>query len=127
MRIALVSPYSWSYPGGVTRHVGALAEQFRCDGNCVRILAPFDPPGRKASMLHGGAEPQSVTVPDHFVSLGPTEGFKANGSVSNLGVAAFGLSTLLRELHTGRFDVVHIHEPVAPLIGWVAADRTKLP
>ena len=26
MRIALVSPYSWSYPGGVTRHIEALAE-----------------------------------------------------------------------------------------------------
>ena len=28
MRIALVSPYSWTYPGGVTRHIEALAEQF---------------------------------------------------------------------------------------------------
>ena len=27
MRIALVSPYSWTYPGGVTRHIEALAEQ----------------------------------------------------------------------------------------------------
>jgi phosphatidyl-myo-inositol alpha-mannosyltransferase len=29
MRVALVSPYSWSYPGGVTRHVDALL------GNCA--------------------------------------------------------------------------------------------
>ena len=28
MRIALVSPYSWTYPGGVTRHIEALAERF---------------------------------------------------------------------------------------------------
>ena len=28
MRIALVSPYSWTYQGGVNRHVEALAEQF---------------------------------------------------------------------------------------------------
>ena len=27
MRIALVSPYSWTYPGGVTRHIEALAER----------------------------------------------------------------------------------------------------
>jgi len=27
MRIALVSPYSWTYPGGVTRHIEALAEE----------------------------------------------------------------------------------------------------
>lgn len=45
MRIALVSPYSWSYPGGVTRHVEALAEQLRGDGNYVRVLAPLIDPG----------------------------------------------------------------------------------
>ncbi|HUA45609.1 MAG TPA: glycosyltransferase family 4 protein [Solirubrobacteraceae bacterium] len=127
MRIALVSPYSWSYPGGVTRHVDALARQFRAEGNYVRVLAPFDPPGRKSSILHRGAEPQPVTVPAHFVSLGPTVGLKANGAVSNLSITAFGLSTMLHELRTGRYDVVHIHEPVAPLIGWVAADRAQLP
>jgi phosphatidyl-myo-inositol alpha-mannosyltransferase len=40
MRIALVSPYSWTYPGGVTRHIEALAGQFRSDGHDVRVLAP---------------------------------------------------------------------------------------
>jgi len=127
MRVALVSPYSWSYPGGVTRHVDALAGELRAQGKFVRVLAPFDPPGRKSSMRHHGAEPQSVKVPAHFVSLGPTVGVKANGAVSNLSLTAFGLSTMLNELRTGRYDVVHIHEPVAPLIGWVAADRVHLP
>ena len=32
MRIALVSPYSWTYPGGVTRHIEALAEQLLAEG-----------------------------------------------------------------------------------------------
>ena len=32
MRIALVSPYSWSYPGGVTRHIEALAQQYLANG-----------------------------------------------------------------------------------------------
>src|SRR5262249_17742452 len=92
-----------------------------------RVLAPFDSPGRKASILHRGAEPEPVEVPEHFVSLGPTVAFKANGAVSNLSITAFGLATMLHELRTGGYDVVHIHEPVAPLIGWVAADRTRLP
>ena len=43
MRIALVSPYSWTYPGGVTRHIEALAEQFQAAGHHVRVLAPYDP------------------------------------------------------------------------------------
>ena len=45
MRIALVSPYSWTYQGGVNRHVEALAEQFIARGDHVRVLAPWDPPG----------------------------------------------------------------------------------
>ena len=32
-----------------------------------------------------------------------------------------------RELRTGGYDVVHIHEPIVPLTGWVAADWTRLP
>jgi phosphatidylinositol alpha-mannosyltransferase len=40
MKVALVSPYSWSYPGGVTRHIDALARQFIDDGHEVRVLAP---------------------------------------------------------------------------------------
>ena len=46
MRIALVSPYSWTYPGGVTRHIEALAEQYLAQGHDVRILSPVDPDDR---------------------------------------------------------------------------------
>jgi phosphatidyl-myo-inositol alpha-mannosyltransferase len=127
MRIALVSPYSWSYPGGVTRHIDALADQFIEDGHHVRVLAPFDPPDRMSAVLHRGARPQVVELPDHVISLGRTVGFKANGAVSNLSITPYGVSTLHRELRTGGYDVVHIHEPVAPLAGWVAADKTPLP
>src|SRR5436309_3283576 len=127
MRIALVSPYSWSYPGGVTRHIEALAEHFIEDGHYVRVLAPFDPPGRFSAGLHRGAHPQPVELPEYVVSLGRTVGFKANGAVSNLSVTPFGVATMHHELRTGGYDVVHIHEPVAPLTGWLATDRTRLP
>jgi phosphatidylinositol alpha-mannosyltransferase len=54
-------------------------------------------------------------------------GFKANGAVSNLSVTPHGIATMHHELRTGGYDVVHIHEPVAPLCGWVATDWTRLP
>jgi phosphatidylinositol alpha-mannosyltransferase len=127
MRIALVSPYSWTYPGGVTRHIEALAEQFLEQGHHVRVLAPFDPPDRRAAVLHRGARPQPVEAPEYLVSLGRTIGFKANGAVSNLSITPFGVATMHKELRTGGYDVVHIHEPIAPLMGWVAADKTRLP
>jgi phosphatidylinositol alpha-mannosyltransferase len=127
MRIALVSPYSWTYPGGVTRHIGALAEHFIEVGHHVRVLAPYDPSGTFSSVLHRGASPQSLDPPEYLVGLGRTVGFKANGAVSNLSITPYGVATMHRELRTGRYDVVHIHEPEAPLTGWVATDHTRLP
>jgi phosphatidyl-myo-inositol alpha-mannosyltransferase len=127
VRIALVSPYSWTYPGGVTRHIEALAEQFQRAGHHVRVLAPFDPPGTFSTVLHRGARPQALEAPDYLVPLGRTIGFKANGAVSNLSITPYGVATLQRELRTGNYDVVHIHEPVAPLISWLATDWTRLP
>jgi phosphatidylinositol alpha-mannosyltransferase len=127
MRIALVSPYSWTYPGGVTRHIEALAGSFLAAGHEVRVLAPFDPDDRLAAALHRGAKPQPRPAPDYLVPLGRSVGFKANGAVSNLSVTPHGVSTMSRELRTGGYDVVHIHEPVAPVTGWVCADQTRLP
>jgi phosphatidylinositol alpha-mannosyltransferase len=127
MRIALVSPYSWTYPGGVTRHIEALAEQFIAEGHHVRVLAPYDPPDRFSSALHRGASPQPLQAPDYLISLGRTVGFKANGAVSNLSITPYGVATMHHELRTGGYDVVHIHEPVAPLTSWVATDWTRLP
>ena len=127
MRIALVSPYSWTYPGGVTRHIEALAQQYLSEGHEVRVLAPFDPPDPLASILHRGARPQEGAPPDYLVSLGRTLGFKANGSVSNLSVTPVGVAKLRRELRTGRYDVAHIHEPVAPLTGWAASLQPRVP
>jgi phosphatidyl-myo-inositol alpha-mannosyltransferase len=127
MRIALVSPYSWTYPGGVTRHIEALAQRFTEDGHHVRVLAPYDPVDLRSSLLHRGARPQPLPMPDYLVALGRTVGFKANGSVSNLSITPYGVAALHRELRTGGYDVVHIHEPVAPLTSWVATDCTRLP
>src|SRR5947209_19681155 len=86
MRIALVSPYSWSYPGGVTRHIAALAEQFMADGHHVRVLAPFDPPDRFGTALHRGARPQVLQAPAYLGSLGPASSLKATYARSNIAI-----------------------------------------
>jgi phosphatidylinositol alpha-mannosyltransferase len=127
MRVALVSPYSWTYPGGVTRHIEALAERFFAEGHEVRVLAPYDPDDRLSAALHRGAAPQRRELPDYVIPLGRTIGFPANGAVSNLSSRAAGLSQMRHELRTGGFDVVHLHEPVVPILCWDACVSTRLP
>src|SRR5437660_9461750 len=127
MRIALVSPYSWTYPGGVTRHIEALAEQFLATGHEVRVLAPFDPEDRLSTRLHRGARPQGRPRPDHVIPLGRTVGIPANGAVSNLAVTPYALTTMRREIRAFAPDVVHLHEPIVPAICWDAMGAIDAP
>src|SRR3954468_21399437 len=127
MRVALVSPYSWTYPGGVTRHIEALQAQLAALGHEVRVLAPADEDTRRTALLHRGARPQVRELPDWLIPLGPTLGWPSNGAISNLAPTPYGVSTLRRELRAGKFDVVHVHEPVAPTIGWDVLTASPAP
>jgi phosphatidyl-myo-inositol alpha-mannosyltransferase len=104
----------------VNRHVEALAEEFLRRGHDVRVLAPVDPPGRVSRALHR-APAERRELPDYLTPLGRTMGFGANGSVSNL--APFPLGGVIaprRQVRSGEFDVIHVHEPLVPLVGWNA-------
>src|SRR3954471_4326232 len=127
VKVALVSPYSWTYPGGVTRHIEALAAELAASGHEIRVLAPFDADSRRTRLMHRGARPQARSVPEWLVPLGGTLGWQSNGAVSNLSGTPHAVSTLRRELRVGGFDVVHVHEPVTPVIGWDALTSADAP
>jgi len=104
----------------VNRHVEALAEEFLRRGHDVRVLAPVDPPGRVSRALHR-APAERRELPDYLTPLGRTMGFGANGSVSNLApFPAGGVVAPRRLVRSGEFDVIHVHEPMVPLVGWNA-------
>ena len=126
MRIALVTPYSWTYPGGVNRHVQALAEEFLGGGHEVRVLAPWDPDDRLTRVLHR-VRPTAPARPDYLVPLGRTVGWPANGGVSNQCVSPAALVRMRHELRHGGYDVVHVHAPIVPLIGWDAPSAATAP
>ena len=118
MRIALVSPYSWSYPGGVTRHIESLAEHLLASGHDVRVLTPFDPDDALSARLHRGARPQVRELAPHVVPTGRTIGYPFNGAVSNLAGSPRAVATQRHAIAHGGFDVVHVHEPIAPTACW---------
>jgi phosphatidyl-myo-inositol alpha-mannosyltransferase len=127
VRVALISPYSYTYPGGVGRHVEALSEQLLATGHEVRLLAPYDPDDRLARVLHRGARPERRPLPEHMIPLGRTLGLPMNGAVSNLALFPESVATLGRELRRGGYDLAHVHEPNAPFASWFATELAPIP
>ena len=91
------------------------------------MLAPYDHDDRRTALLHRGTRPQRRTAPDWLVPLGGTIGWPVNGAVSNLAGTPSAVVKLRRELRAGQFDVVHVHEPVAPTIGWDTLTSADVP
>jgi len=105
MRIGIVSPYSFDVPGGVQLHVRDLAEHFISKGHYVSVLAPAD---------------DDTPLPDYVVSCGRAVPVRYNGSVARLSFGPLTAARVGRWVEAGRFDVVHIHEPVAPSVSVLA-------
>lgn len=111
----------------MNRHVEALAEEFLERGHDVRVLAPVDPPGRLSRALHR-APAEERELPEYLTPLGRTMGFGANGSISNLApFPAGGVVAPRRSVRAGEFDVIHVHEPLVPLVGWNATLAARDP
>lgn len=98
MRIGLVCPYSLTIPGGVQGQVLGLARALRSMGHEVRVLGPCDGPPPDA-----GVTPLGRSVPT-----------AANGSVAPLAPDPSAQLRTIRALRDEAFEVVHLHEPIAP-------------
>jgi phosphatidylinositol alpha-mannosyltransferase len=126
MRIAIVSPYSWTYPGGVNRHVEATAGELTKRDHEVRVLAPCDPDDRLARLTHRTA-PSDRELPEYLIPLGRTVANGANGAVSNLNWTSKSVAIMRRELRAFDPDVVHVHEPPGPIVSWDACSYPHAP
>ena len=98
MRIGLVCPYSLTVPGGVQGQVLGLARVLRTMGHEARVLAPCD-----------GPPPELFVIP-----LGDSIPTAANGSVAPLAPDPSCQLRTIRALADEAFDVLHLHEPLAP-------------
>ncbi len=105
MKLALVSPYDFGYPGGVTEHVAHLAEQFIAQGHEVHIVAPSS---------DEDSEPAPVDVPVH--RIGRVVSIPANGSVARITLSLRSYLQARRLLQEEQFDLIHLHEPMMPAL-----------
>ena len=102
----MLSPYSLSRPGGVQGQVIGLSRALRVRGHDVTVLAPADGPGGMPD-----------DVGEHYVIGRPTE-LHSNGSVAPVALSPTAAARAERFVRHGRFDVVHVHEPLAPMAAY---------
>ena len=116
MRVGLVCPYSWDIPGGVQAHVRDLAEALIRMGHQVSVLTPAD-----------GDEDRETPLQPYVVPAGRTVPIPYNGSVARLQFGPVSATRVRRWLRDGGFDVLHIHEPVAPSVSLLACMLARGP
>jgi phosphatidylinositol alpha-mannosyltransferase len=115
MKVAMLSPYSLTRPGGVQGQVMGLSRALRALGHDVTVLGPADV---------GETVPESAG--EHFVIGRPTA-LNSNGSVAPVALWPTASARVERFVRTGGFDVVHLHEPLAPMAAYGLVLTAPLP
>ncbi len=105
MRVGLVCPYTWDVPGGVQAHVRDLAETLIGLGHDVSVLTPAD---------------DDSPLPPYVASAGRAVPVPYNGSIARLSFGPRAAARARRWVKDGGFDVLHLHEPMAPSLSILA-------
>jgi len=108
VRIALVCPYDWTRHGGVRAHVESLAKHLTRRHD-VCIVAP-------ASAAVDGAGVGRYVVP-----VGRPIPVPYNRSVAPVSPSPLAARRTVKALRAFRPDVVHVHEPITPVVSAAAA------
>src|SRR6202165_4524612 len=108
MKIALVSPYDLSHPGGVTEHISHLARELRGRWVGVKLVAPAskDLP----------AQFEDTAESKDFYRIGKAFPIPANGSIARITMSFHLGRWINRILEAERFDIIHFHEPLMPAL-----------
>ena len=102
MKIALVSPYDFAYPGGVTNHISYLEHHFTRMGHEVKIIAP--------------ASKAVSNLGDRFILIGKPRPIPVSGSIARITISPWLSSRIKATLDQEKFDVIHLHEPLMPML-----------
>jgi phosphatidylinositol alpha-mannosyltransferase len=112
VRVGIVCPYSFDLPGGVQAHIRDLAEALIGLGHQVSVLAPAE---------------DEEALPPYVVAAGRSMALRYNGSVARVAIGPMSLARVRRWLREGHFDVLHVHEPTAPSLSFLACLAARGP
>ena len=126
MKVGIVVPYSWSFWGGVQEHADHQARALRRLGVDARIIMGHDPPGRLTWLLHP-KQGRHTRPPDYVLPVGRSVIVPANASLPNIILSPNAMMRMRRIWEEQDFDVVHVHEPYAPILSAFALATAPCP
>ena len=106
----MFAPYDLARPGGVATHVRAQARALRARGHAVSVFGPASAP-----------------LPDGEQSISPAVAITFGGTESGLGVDPLAARRINALFERERFDIVHVHEPLTPLVPWFVVRAARAP
>lgn len=112
MKIAQVSPYDFTYPGGVTAHVYHLKRQLTELGHEVKIIAPC-------------TRGRPTYLDQEVIPIGRPFPIPSGGSIARVDLFPSSFERVNEVLNSEKFDIVHIHEPFTPTIALAALLRSS--
>ncbi len=126
MKVGIVVPFSWSFWGGVQEHADHQARALRRLGHDARIVMGHDPPGRLTWLLHP-KQGRHTRPPDYVLPVGRSVIVPANASLPNIILSPPSMIRMKRIWEREAFDVVHVHEPFAPILSAFALATAPCP
>jgi phosphatidyl-myo-inositol alpha-mannosyltransferase len=126
VKVGIVVPYSWSFWGGVQEHADHQARALRRLGHDARIVMGHDPPGRLTGLLHP-KQGRHTRPPDYVIPVGRSVIVPANASLPNIILSPQSMLRMRRIWEREAFDVVHVHEPLAPVLSAFALASAPCP
>lgn len=103
MKIGLVSPYDYSFPGGVVSHIAYLAHNLIQSGHKVKIIAPCTKDG--THYFEEEVTPVGRPLPIPYA-----------GAVARVPISPWLPAQIGEILAQEKFDILHLHEPFAPMV-----------
>ena len=112
MKIAMVSPYDFTWPGGVTAHVAQLARALGRSGHEVQVLAPHSPS-------------RDFQDSDLLVPFGRSVPLPSGGSTARVTLSWWLYPKIRALLKKEQFDIIHLHEPMVPILPLCVLEFSK--
>jgi phosphatidylinositol alpha-mannosyltransferase len=126
MKVGIVVPYSWSFWGAVVEHAELQARALRDLGVETLTIMGNDPPGQFTRALHPRVGRDGPPPPE-VIPVGRSAIVPANASLPNIILGPRSVLRVRRVLARERFDLLHVHEPLTPVLSIGALALTRSP